>query len=146
MQQILVGHTDIGIYLSRWVVFCYGDVSLVKTWREVDFNEICRFPLKQRGIALGFSLISGSFVCVFSGFMPESTGNLQISVKSTDSCLKIHGFHCLLKGRHSEAAHEKRFLWGRVGWVCHEGVGWGVSCRGGVGWGVSCRGGVGCVM
>ena len=23
--------------------------------------------------------------------------------------------------------------WGRVGWVGHEGVGWGVPCRGGVG-------------
>ena len=35
--------------------------------------------------------------------------------------------------------------WGRVGWVCHVGVGWGVSCRGGVRWGggEQCRGGVG---
>ena len=24
--------------------------------------------------------------------------------------------------------------WGGVGWVVHEGVGWGGSCRGGVGW------------
>ena len=79
---------------------------------------------------------------------------------------------CLPKGRHSEAAHEKRLLcarkctrgWGGVG---HVGVGWGGSCRGGVGWGVvgdhvevgwggvchvgvwwgvSCRDGVGWVM
>ena len=31
--------------------------------------------------------------------------------------------------------------WSRVGWVDHEGMGWGR-----VGCGVSCRGGVGCVM
>ena len=55
--------------------------------------------------------------------------------------------NCLPKGRHSEAAHEKRLLcaqkctrggvgWGRMGWVMlgwvgvgHAGVGWG-----GVGW------------
>ena len=58
--------------------------------------------------------------------------------------------NCLPRGRHSEAAHEKRLLcaqkcnqgWGGVGWggwvmkgwggVGHEGVGWG-----GVGWGGS---------
>ena len=51
-------------------------------------------------------------------------------------------FYCLPKGRHNEAAHEKRFLCaqkctrGRVGWggVGHVWVGWGGSCSGGVGW------------
>ena len=58
--------------------------------------------------------------------------------------LFLLSFHCLPKGRHSEAAHEKRLLcaqkctrvgWGGVGWagVGHVGVGWGGSCRGGVG-------------
>ena len=59
------------------------------------------------------------------------------------------GLNCLPKGRHSEAAHEKRLLCaqkctrGGVGWggVGHTGVGWGGSCRGGVGHAV-----VGCVM
>ena len=48
---------------------------------------------------------------------------------------------CLPKGRHSEAAHEKRFLCaqkctrGGVGWVVgNVGVGWGESCRDGMGW------------
>ena len=57
--------------------------------------------------------------------------------------------YCLPKGRHSEAAHEKRLLcaqkctrggvrWGGVGGSCRGGVGWG-----GVGHVGSCRGGVG---
>ena len=81
--------------------------------------------------------------------------------------LKIAVDICLPKGRHSEAAHEKRLLcaqkctrvgWGWGGWGRWDGscrVGWGGvggSCRGGVGgvghvgvgWGVvSCRGGGG---
>ena len=47
------------------------------------------------------------------------------------TCLTIYFTisFCLLKGRHSEAAHEKRLLCaqkctrGGVGWVGHEGVG-----------------------
>ena len=54
-------------------------------------------------------------------------------------------FHCLPKGRHSEAAREKRLLcaqkctrgWGGVGWggggVGYGGVGWGMVGWGGVG-------------
>ena len=66
---------------------------------------------------------------------------------ATDYC---RYFNCLPKGRHSEAAHEKRLLcaqkctWGgwvmkRWGGVCHVGVGWG-----GVGWVM--KGWVGWVM
>ena len=84
--------------------------------------------------------------------------------------LRLYNF-CLPRGRHSEAAHEKRLLcaqkctrggvghvgvgWGGVGhaggwggvmqgwgWVCHVGVGWGGVGHAG-GWGVSCRGGGG---
>ena len=59
-------------------------------------------------------------------------------------------YYCLLRGRHSEAAHEKRLLCAqkctRGGVGGHEGVGWGGSWRGGVGWGGSWRGGVGWVM
>ena len=81
--------------------------------------------------------------------------------------------YCLLRGRHSEAAHEKRLLcaqkctrggvrWGGsghvgVGWdgvvhaeggVCHAGVGWGgvgwvMQGWGWVGWGGVCHAGVG---
>ena len=65
--------------------------------------------------------------------------------------------YCLPKGRHSEAAHEKRLLcaqkctWGGMGGVGHVGVGWVMQGWGGVGhvgmgWGGSCRGGVGWVM
>ena len=64
-----------------------------------------------------------------------------------------HKDFCLPRGRHSEAAHEKRLLCaqkctrGGVGWVGHEGVGWVMKGWGGVGWvmkgwGGSCRGGV----
>ena len=57
------------------------------------------------------------------------------------SCLP-QNIHCLPRGRHSEAAHEKRLLCaqkctrGGVGWVGHEGVGWG-------GWVMKGWGGVG---
>ena len=67
--------------------------------------------------------------------------------------------NCLPRGRHSEAAHEKRLLCaqkctrGGVGWggswrggVGHVGVGWGgvgASWRGGVGWVMKGWGGVG---
>ena len=64
------------------------------------------------------------------------------------------------EGRHSEAAHEKRLLCaqkctrGGVGWVGHEGVGWGGVGHEGVGWGgvgwggwvMKGWGGVGCVI
>ena len=59
---------------------------------------------------------------------------------------KSNSYLCLPKGRHSDAAHEKRLLlypkmyqgWGGVG---HEEVvvGWVMKGWGGVGWGGSCR-------
>ena len=67
-----------------------------------------------------------------------------------DSCCTLYkSFNiiccCLPKGRHSEAAHEKRLLCAQKctrGGVGHEGVGWGGSCRGGVGWVMQGWGGV----
>ena len=61
--------------------------------------------------------------------------------------------YCLPKGRHSEAAHEKRLLcaqkctrggvgWGGVWWG-GVGLGWGMVGWGGVGWGRVGWGGVG---
>ena len=41
-------------------------------------------------------------------------------------------YYCLPRGRHSEAAHEKRLLCAQK--CTRGGVGWGGSCRGGVGW------------
>ena len=53
--------------------------------------------------------------------------------------------NCLPKGRHSEAAHEKRLLCAQKctrGGLGHARLGWGGSCRGGVGWVMQGWGGV----
>ena len=57
--------------------------------------------------------------------------------------------NCLPKGRHSEAAHEKRLLCGQKctrGGVGHVGVGWGGVGHVEVGWGGVGHVGVGWVM
>ena len=86
-------YLNVGGYLSTEVVFrCFlVDVRILTGfhWKFADLIKNLGFSLKQRCFPLGSSLRSGNFVRIFSEFMPESTGNLHISLKSIDS----GGFH-----------------------------------------------------
>ena len=51
--------------------------------KSVNFCEICRFPVKQK-FPLGLLTYIWQFYVFFSGFMPESTGNPWVSLKSAN--------------------------------------------------------------
>ena len=97
-------------------------------------------------------------IVIQRGFIKVQPCNISIRVDHIDSIplitylfVHLHKLNfCLPKGRHGEAAHEKRLLCAqkctRVGWggMGHVGVGWGGVGHVMVGWGGSCRGGGSC--
>ena len=109
-------------WISGWNLLDFtGEIHWISGWNLLDFKGEIKGEIHQ----ISKDQLPGMVSPMFSFFLSL--------------------IYCLPRGRHSEAAHEKRLLCAQK--CTGGGVGWGgVVMKGWGGVGGSWRGGVGCVM
>ena len=99
LEPIMMQVEAVSVGMYDTVGYDANGILLFATLVSKPSSQAVTVSVKQRCFSMDSSLRSGHFVCVSSGFMPETTGNLQISLnflciqtlKSANS-IKVCGF------------------------------------------------------